>query len=126
MTGGQVMTAVAANPVAGIGTILVTIIIGMVLAVVPLPGDVPPEIGFLRPDWVAMIVIYWVIALPQRVGMLSAWVTGIAMDILLGSLIGQHALSYVILAYITFSLPGFEELIPANHGDFISELSTAK
>lgn len=98
------MAVVAASPVTSISVILVTLVIGMVLAVVPLPQGIPAEIGFIRPDWVALILVYWVIALPHRVGMLSAWVTGVAMDVLLGSLIGQHALSYVIIAYIASNL----------------------
>lgn len=94
----------AANPLIGIPVILATVIIGMVLAVVPLPVFVPLELWYVRPDWVAMILVYWVIALPHRVGLFSAWVIGIAMDVLLGNFIGQHALSYVILAYIAVNL----------------------
>lgn len=94
----------ADNETGGLVTIWITIIAGMVLAVVPMPQLVPVELGFLRPDWVAMVLVYWIIALPHRVGIPTAWLAGIAMDVLLGSLIGQHALSYVLIAYVAASL----------------------
>ena len=98
------MIAVADNKTGGLVTIWIIIIAGMVLALVPMPQLVPIELGFLRPDWVAMVLVYWIIALPHRVGILTAWLAGIAMDVLLGSLIGQHALSYVLIAYVALSL----------------------
>ena len=88
----------------GLVVIWITIVVGMVLAVVPMPQFAPVELGFLRPDWVAMVLVYWIIALPHRVGILTAWLAGIVVDVLLGSLIGQHALSYVLIAYVAASL----------------------
>lgn len=84
--------------------ILLTLLIAMVLMVVPIPASVPTELGFLRPDWVAMVLVYWVIALPQRVGLLTAWIVGILTDVLLGNLLGQHALAYVLITYIASNL----------------------
>lgn len=98
------MQAVADSRLLGMSTIVLTLILGMVLAVLPLPHSVPPEMGFVRPDWVAMILAYWIMALPHRLGILSAWFVGVVMDVLLGSLIGQHALSYIVIAYVTLNL----------------------
>lgn len=98
------MEAVAESRLAGNVIIILTIVAAMVLAVVPLPHFVPLELGFLRPDWVAMVLVYWVLALPQRVGVTTAWVVGLVMDVLLGSLLGQHALAYLIIAYLSTSL----------------------
>ena len=98
------MIAVADNRTGGLVIIWITIVAGMVLAVVPMPQFVPLELGFLRPDWVAMVLVYWIIALPHRVGIPTAWLAGIAVDVLLGSLIGQHALAYVLIAYVVASL----------------------
>jgi rod shape-determining protein MreD len=95
---------VADNKTWGIVIIWITIFAGMVLAVLRLPQFFPVELGFLRPDWVAMILVYWIIALPHRAGISLAWLTGIAVDGLLGSPIGQHALSYVLIAYVAASL----------------------
>ncbi len=51
-----------------------------------------------------MVLIYWVMALPYRIGIGSAWVAGLLMDILEGSILGLNGLSLVIIAYITLSL----------------------
>ena len=98
------MDAVVESRSNGLFVIAVTILLGMILAVMPVPQFVPPELGYLRPDWVAMVLIYWVIALPHRVGIITAWVVGLIMDVLLGSLVGQHALSFVVVAYISANL----------------------
>lgn len=84
--------------------ILLTFFLAMVLAMVNLPYDLPWEFGFLRPDWILLVLIYWVIALPHRVGMLTAWILGLLVDVLLGSLLGQHALVYLFVAYVAMSL----------------------
>ena len=84
--------------------IAITIVLAMVLAVLPMPDVVPIELGFLRPDWVAMVLVYWIIALPHRLGIVIAWIVGLLMDILLGNLLGQHAVAYVVIAYISVSL----------------------
>ena len=89
---------------AAIFLMYVSILIGLVLSIIPLPTSLPAELGYLRPDWVAMVLVYWVIATPDRIGVVTAWVIGVIMDVLVGGLLGQHALSYVIVAYVTASL----------------------
>lgn len=89
---------------AGLWVIALTFVVAMVLAIVPLPDSVPVELGYLRPQWVVLVLIYWVIALPQRVGILVAWSVGLIVDVLLGSLLGQHAVAFIIVAYIASSL----------------------
>ncbi|MDH4149186.1 MAG: rod shape-determining protein MreD [Betaproteobacteria bacterium] len=51
------------------------------------------------PDFVALIVLYWCIEEPRKIGFFTAWCLGLLMDIADGSLFGQHALAYSILAY---------------------------
>ena len=89
---------------AGLWVIALTFVVAMVLAIVPLPDSVPVELGYLRPQWVVLALIYWVIALPHRVGIGVAWVVGLIVDVLLGSLLGQHAIAFIIVAYIASSL----------------------
>jgi len=57
-----------------------------------------------RPEWVPMVLIYWIMALPYRVGIGWAWLVGIVLDILEGSTLGLNAMSLVIIAYLTLSL----------------------
>ncbi len=53
----------------------------------------------VKPDFVALVVLYWCIQHPRRVGFAAAWFLGLVMDVADGSLFGQHALSYSVLAF---------------------------
>ncbi|MDO6461102.1 rod shape-determining protein MreD [Granulosicoccaceae sp. 1_MG-2023] len=74
-----------------------TLILAMMLAIIPLPVWLTP----LRPDWVGMVVIFWSMMLPRTVSVGTAWVSGLLLDVLLGSPLGQNALTFVIIVYIT-------------------------
>jgi rod shape-determining protein MreD len=52
-----------------------------------------------RPDFVALILLFWCIDQPRRIGFFAAWLLGLMMDVADASLLGQHALAYSILAY---------------------------
>lgn len=80
--------------------VLCTLIIAFILTIIPLPGF----IVLLRPEWVALTLIYWCMALPNRVGVGTAWTTGLFLDVLRGGLLGQQALSLCIIAYIALKL----------------------
>tara|TARA_R110001599_G_scaffold294613_2_gene498609 strand:+ start:103 stop:513 length:411 start_codon:yes stop_codon:yes gene_type:complete len=62
----------------------------------------PMDLG--RPMWLAMVVGYWVMALPHRIGLLTAWVAGLATDVLYGQLFGQHALFMTLVAWMMLLL----------------------
>lgn len=70
------------------------------LTVLPLP-DWAEE---LRPQWVAMTLIYWSLALPDRVGVLWAWVTGLVLDVTTGTVLGQHTLSLSVTVWLAVGL----------------------
>ena len=53
----------------------------------------------LRPDFVALVILYWCVYKPYRVGIGMAWVVGIFADVANASLFGQHALAYAVLAF---------------------------
>ncbi len=88
----------------GAGVIAVSFVVAMMLSVISMPEFVPVELGYLRPEWVVLVLIYWVIALPHRMGVVIAWFIGLMVDVLHGSLLGQHALAFIIVAYIASSL----------------------
>lgn len=56
------------------------------------------------PDWMALVIAFWCVREPQRVGMGAAFVFGVLVDIGQGAAMGQHALAYVVLAYLASSL----------------------
>ncbi|HEX5393230.1 MAG TPA: rod shape-determining protein MreD [Rhodocyclaceae bacterium] len=51
------------------------------------------------PDWVALVLTFWCIHQPLKVGMGTAFVLGILMDVADGSVMGQHSFAYVLLAF---------------------------
>jgi rod shape-determining protein MreD len=84
----------------GMWVIVLSFLVAYLLAIVPFPDWAM----HYRPQWVAMVLIYWIMALPYRVGMGSAWLLGAFLDVLEGSMLGLHALSFTIIAYITLNL----------------------
>lgn len=77
-----------------IGTSLVA---ALLLTAMPLPDWATAW----RPAWVAMVLVYWCMALPERVGVGIAWLLGLLIDVLKGTLLGQHAAGLCIVALIT-------------------------
>lgn len=53
----------------------------------------------LRPDFVALVLLYWCMHKPLRVGIGVSWMVGILADVADASLFGQHAVSYALLAF---------------------------
>lgn len=80
--------------------IVLSLLFAGVLAIVPLPT----WLELWRPDWVALVLVYWVIALPHRVGMLTAWLVGFLLDVLKGTLLGLNAGVLTLMAYIALTL----------------------
>lgn len=53
----------------------------------------------LRPDFVALVLLYWCTHNPWRIGIGLSWAVGIFADVADASLFGQHALAYSLLAF---------------------------
>src|SRR4029077_2915539 len=49
--------------------------------------------------WVLMVLIYWAMMTPYRISVGFAWVLGIIVDLLNGTVLGEHALAYTIVIY---------------------------
>ncbi len=58
----------------------------------------------LRPDFVALTLLYWGIHQPRKVGFLPAFLLGLAVDVAEGSLFGQHALAYSVMMFSAIAL----------------------
>ncbi len=63
---------------------------------------VPDWALWLRPELPLMLVVYWIVSLPFRIGMIYAWLMGCMLDLLSGSLLCQHGLALTIVAYLVF------------------------
>lgn len=51
------------------------------------------------PDVLAVVLVYWSVHQPRRVGIVGAFVFGLVMDVHQGALLGQHALAYALLSF---------------------------
>ncbi len=84
----------------GYGIILLTFLAAYVLAILPLPD----WLLWGRPEWVALVLVYWTIALPGRVGITTGLCLGIGLDILEGAVLGQNAFALVVVALLALVL----------------------
>lgn len=84
----------------GGGVIFFTFFLALLLVVVPLPDWARA----FRPEWVTLVLIYWCMALPARINVGIGWLAGLSVDILSGSLLGQHALALAVVAFVTIKL----------------------
>jgi rod shape-determining protein MreD len=75
---------------------LLTLIGAFMLAIVPLPDWAVQY----RPDWVTLVLIYWAMAMPTKVGVTAAWFSGLLLDVSYGTLMGQHAVGMVLVVYV--------------------------
>ena len=82
------------------GVILLTFVAAYLLAVLPLPQ----WLLWGRPEWVALTLVYWCIALPQRVGMVTGLVLGVGLDVLEGAVLGQNAFALMVVALLSLNL----------------------
>jgi rod shape-determining protein MreD len=79
-----------------ISMVLVSLAVAMLLTVFPLPGT----LEVLRPYWVALVLIYWCLETQDLVSLGLAFLAGVLLDLLTGSLLGLHALSLVVIVYL--------------------------
>lgn len=77
--------------------IVTTLLLATVMALFPMPDSWQAW----RPSWVMLVLSYWVIALPDRVGLLWAFVCGLVLDVLLNTSLGLHSFA---LSMTTFML----------------------
>lgn len=92
----------------GGAVIVISFVIALILTELPLPTWA----AVWRPAWIALVLIYWCMAVPQRVGVGVGWSLGLILDLLLGTLLGQHALGLSIVAFVTHKLHQRVRVLP--------------
>ena len=83
-------------PVVPLGVVVVSFAAAFALTALPMADWAAPW----RPPWVALVLLYWCFAVPERVGVVVGWSSGILLDVLVGTLIGQHALALGVVAWL--------------------------
>lgn len=76
--------------------IMFTLLLALIVSIIPMPLS----IDAFRPDWVLVVVVYWSIALPRRINVITAAVMGLLLDVLLGATLGVHSAAMAICVYI--------------------------
>lgn len=56
------------------------------------------------PDLLALVIVFWGVHQPSRVGIGAAFVFGLCMDVHQASMLGQHALSYTTLGFFAITI----------------------
>ena len=74
----------------------VSLLAALLLGLVPLPG----VLQALRPYWLALVLAYWLLETPERVGLGTAFALGLLADLAFGGLLGEQSLRLVVLAFI--------------------------
>ncbi|MGO9515363.1 MAG: rod shape-determining protein MreD [Steroidobacteraceae bacterium] len=69
-------------------------LVALALAVLPLPS----ALDVLRPDFLVLVVFYWSIESPRAGGLTLAFISGLALDVIKGVVLGQHALALTLMA----------------------------
>lgn len=80
--------------------VLGSFVAAYMLTIMPLPEMVRAA----RPEWVALVLMYWCMAVPHRVGVGVGWLAGLGQDALQSGLLGQQALAYAVIAFVVLQL----------------------
>ena len=77
--------------------VVITLVVGLMLTIMPLSDSFET----FRPDWLALLLIFWAMQLPRTWSVGSAWIVGIVLDVAYGTMLGQHALALCIIVFVT-------------------------
>jgi rod shape-determining protein MreD len=75
-----------------------TLLLAFALNLVPM-GRVPA-----MPDFVAVVLVFWIVHEPQRIGVGIGFALGLLMDVHDGAVLGQHALAYTLLSFLAVTV----------------------
>jgi rod shape-determining protein MreD len=88
--------------------IALSFVVGLMLTALPMPEWA----SLWRPAWVALVLIYWCMALPSRSGVVLGWSVGLLLDVMTGALLGQHAFALAVTAFIAHKLHQRVRVLP--------------
>lgn len=75
--------------------IILSFAIALVLMVLPQPSWMAQA----KPQWVFVVLLFWLMQAPNKIGPVVAWCVGLYVDLLMGDALGMHALVFVMFTY---------------------------
>ena len=84
--------------------ILLTLIIAFLLTMMRAPLGSPEWLGWLRPGWIVLVVFYWAMQVPHRIGLIAAWSIGLFADAVYADPLGLNGLVLASVAYVAWRL----------------------
>jgi rod shape-determining protein MreD len=75
--------------------IIVTFFVALVLMILPQPE----WMASAKPQWIFVVLLFWLMHAPRKIGPTIAWLVGLYVDLLMGNILGEHALIYVLFTY---------------------------
>jgi rod shape-determining protein MreD len=90
-------------------TIYLSLIIAFIFLLLPWSGLALR----IRPDFLLLVIIFWLIRAPNLCNVGTAWFVGLFVDLATGGIFGQYALAYTITAF--FAVTYQRRLVLFNH-----------
>jgi len=91
--------------------VTMSVLIALIFAILPLPTAIEPA----KPHLLLLFVIYWALSAPRVAGLMFAWFCGLAIDLLKGPLLGQHAAGFLLVAFLTHKFQLRMRIFPIYH-----------
>ena len=91
--------------------VTITVVLALMFTIVQLPESIEPA----RPELLLLLVIYWSLSAPRIAGLAFAWICGLAMDVLAGPIVGQHAAAFLLVAFLTHKFQLRMRIFPIWH-----------
>ena len=82
------------------GAIILSIVIAFALTILPLRE----QWVLFRPEWLALTFIHWGLVSPSKSSLVIAWFVGLLIDSVYGTILGQHALGFTIVLFLTLRM----------------------
>jgi len=102
----------AVSEVRSSGTrVTLSVFIALIFSILPLPDALEPA----KPNLLLLFVIYWALSSPRIAGLMFAWFCGLAIDLLKGPLLGQHAAAFLLIAFLTHKFQLRMRIFPIYH-----------
>lgn len=78
--------------------LILSFVFAVILNIVPLT----PTLALIYPLWLPLVLIYWIMVLPEHIHLTLAWSLGLIIDVLHGSYLGEHSLALCVITFLAY------------------------